>query len=478
MAPASTDKPVTFFSTQFPQSDCTELCSNVEFDPNAGPKGRYVKFNLDIGWALREGHSNRSSGSDPRTRLYDRVCCGYNACITEDCHAQLTGIEFRPKVTEKVDGDNMVKKRCKHCNKQLKRFSCPVKVYFKFTSNGCEMTHEGTHSHGRYERKHLSVEQNKQMDQFVQRYPKIPPKAATVGIDPNSRQVIQPISEIDSCLENRERAAYQMKISKQRVGLPTTETDPLALFSKIESDYPYFITAANILEQQFFISFRPPTIDTFVNFGRYPIITDVTYKAVKGCYLSSSVIYSPEIAKHVVIFQAILKGTSVLEYQQYFLHMFTTCKLDFIHPGKMFAVIMDLSQAQINGFLAAYSIYTGRNDGLSYLKGCYMHWMQSVQRISSYHNMVPPKHRKRFLKYAYKLRTTTSNQEFNLQLLAMITELPPTWKWIKWWLQPSIRSMVFNTESAMRPELRECRARTSNAIEAYLISSYCIPVST
>lgn len=81
--------------------------------------------------------------------------------------------------------------------------------------------------------------------------------------------------------------------------------------------------------------------------------------------------------------------------------MFTTCKLDFVNPGKMFGVIMDFSQAQINGFLAAYTMYTGRNDGLSYLKGCYMHWMQSVQRISSNHNMVPPEHHKRFLRYAY-----------------------------------------------------------------------------
>lgn len=42
------------------------------------------------------------------------------------------------------------------------------------------------------------------------------------------------------------------------------------------------------------------------------IVTDVIRKTVEGCYLSSSVIYSPEIAKHVVVFQAFFNGTSAV----------------------------------------------------------------------------------------------------------------------------------------------------------------------
>lgn len=431
MAPAKMNA-VTFFNNQFPNADCTETCDNVMFDHD---KNRYIRFNLDIGWALRPGHSNRiSKGDDPFMRLYDRVCCGYSACDNPNCAFQ--GIELRPGVEQKVHGDR-IEKQCKLCNQNLKAYPCPVRVYYKFTMKECVMTHKGTHSHGIYERKHLSEKQNKEIEQFVERYPNIEPKAATVGVDPQTCRVIQPISDIDPCLQNYENGAYEMRQAKQRIGLPTSQSDPFTAFHKIENDHPHYITDASIMQQQFCIAFRVPTIEIFLNFARYPIAMDITYKAVKGWYLCSSVIFSPEIKKHIVFFQAILKGTSTSDIQQYFSSMFRIFKLDF-DSDNVLGVIMDFSQAQINAFLNAYSTYTGRNDGLKYLKGCYMHWMQSVKLVSSNHSMVPPQHRKSFLRCTYNLRTATCNQEFNLQLLVMITQCPPTWKWIKWWLQPKI----------------------------------------
>lgn len=78
--------------------------------------------------------------------------------------------------------------------------------------------------------------------------------------------------------------------------------------------------------------------------------------------------------------------------------------------------------------------------------------MQSVQRVSSNHNAVPPQSREIFLRLVYDIRTTKSEEVFNKQLLAMTTQFPPTKNWIKWWLQPTIRSMLFNTLSVMKPD--------------------------
>ncbi|KAJ8651994.1 hypothetical protein O0I10_012389 [Lichtheimia ornata] len=459
---------VTFFNTPFPENDCTEWCPDVYFNH---AENAYDHFNLDIGWCLRGGNSN-CVGDDPSIRIYYRVCCGYNVCEDiKDEKCILKDIQLRPAVKPSVNKKRL-KQGCKGCNGDLVHYSCPVRVYYKFIPEGCEMRHQGTHSHKVCSRKHLSATQNRQMDELVTQHPAIQPKAASIGIDQQNRRVIEPAYNIDPILINRERVGYEMRKAKERKGQPISAKDPIEAFSKIQYEYPYFLMFANLIEQHFFISFKSPTIGPFVNFSQYPIVTDITYKAVRDCYLCSSVIYSPEIAKHVVIFQAIMKSTTTWQLQQYFLFLFTACKLNFIDKDKVFGFIMDFSQAEINGFLAAYSTYTSKDDGLMYLKGCYMHWMQSVQRVSSNHNAIPPPQRQFFLRWVYKIRTTTSEQVFNNQLFVMTTQFPATRSWIKWWLQPTIRSMNFNTCSVMKPSLRESGVRTGSVVR-YVLTEIC-----
>lgn len=73
----------------------------------------------------------------------------------------------------------------------------------------------------------------------------------------------------------------------------------------IQSEYPDFVTFANVLKDQLIITLRPSVMADYA----IPIITDVTYKAfAKGDYLCSSVLYFPEIRKHSLIFQTLLCG--------------------------------------------------------------------------------------------------------------------------------------------------------------------------
>ncbi|KAL1929319.1 hypothetical protein VTP01DRAFT_2378 [Rhizomucor pusillus] len=65
--------PVTFFNKRIPNGDFEEV-AKAKFDP---AKNAYVDFNLDIGWAMREGYSNRYSKSKAEIRRYKRKCCGH-----------------------------------------------------------------------------------------------------------------------------------------------------------------------------------------------------------------------------------------------------------------------------------------------------------------------------------------------------------------------------------------------------------------
>jgi hypothetical protein len=112
-------------------------------------------------------------------------------------------------------------------------------------------------------------------------------------------------------------------------------------------------------------------------------MTDVTFKAVKtDYYLCSSVVYSPDLKKNIGFFQATIKHQATEQFSVYFQAMF---KKFAINPDDFLGVLMDFSQSQREGFIDACQTAFGFTQArsLSYLKGCFMHWMQSVQRIKN-----------------------------------------------------------------------------------------------
>ncbi|KAF1796293.1 hypothetical protein FB192DRAFT_1257171, partial [Mucor lusitanicus] len=118
------------------------------------------------------------------------------------------------------------------------------------------------------------------------------------------------------------------------------------------------------------------------------VITDVTFKAVpKGYYFRSSVIYVEQLKKHVVFLQTIIKGNTSQVFQQYFILLLT--KFD-IKLETFLGVIMDFSAAQREGFILALKqvFAVKKHNALPFLKGCYMHWMQSVKHISKHRQIV------------------------------------------------------------------------------------------
>ncbi|KAI7850086.1 hypothetical protein BDC45DRAFT_573224 [Circinella umbellata] len=85
--------------------------------------------------------------------------------------------------------------------------------------------------------------------------------------------------------------------------------------------------------------------------------------------------------------------------------------------------------------------------------GCYIHWMQSVQRISSNHNTIPYDEADKFRHLVYTIRTTKDAEEFCRSWNEVVTCYKNSYKWLQWWLQPSISSMIFRHCTGMDDNL-------------------------
>ncbi|CAO3637917.1 unnamed protein product [Mucor fragilis] len=107
----------------------------------------------------------------------------------------------------------------------------------------------------------------------------------------------------------------------------------------------------------------------------------------------------------MVLFQAIIGGLEASNFADYFIQLF---KQLGINKHQFLGMIMDFSAAQRLGFVHAYNYYFNNSadgsgsaeqmaEALGFLKGCYMYWMQSVQRTVPNHAVVDPALRQEFL---------------------------------------------------------------------------------
>ncbi|KAI7856038.1 hypothetical protein BDC45DRAFT_581692 [Circinella umbellata] len=285
---------------------------------------RYCKFNLDIGWAMKGGHSNRRADKNgDRIRKYDRVCCGYFTCENGNC--KVYNLPRRPPARKNAVCKEL-NEGCKSCSGTRAHKPCPARVVYIFSKKGCTMSHINMHWHGQYSRKHLSMEQNNAMDNYVEKNPTLRPKGATVGIDSRTGTIISSTQEIDPILGNRERTRYETRKAKERMNITSLDNDPVKPFLKINNAYPGYLTAASALPDLVLNSFRGPSMPSCARITMFSIATDVTYKAVGSYYLCSSLIYSVESRRHVVIFQAILDKLTEASYQHYFTTLFSVLR--------------------------------------------------------------------------------------------------------------------------------------------------------
>ncbi|GAA5796228.1 hypothetical protein HPULCUR_001598 [Helicostylum pulchrum] len=178
--------------------------------------------------------------------------------------------------------------------------------------------------------------------------------------------------------------------------------------------------------------------------------------------------------KHLVIFQAIIKKLDTNQFALYFEVLF---KHFDIVPETFLGMIMDFSLSQRECYLKALfsSFGLDKAHAMPFLKGCYMHWKQSVQKIVSNYAIVPPSKRKLFKTLTHQVRSTTSRRVFVQSGRRILEEFPCARPRLKCWLQPSVASTVFNCHTLMKEDLHKHVSHcTENVFDNILYKSYQI----
>ncbi|KAL1929526.1 hypothetical protein VTP01DRAFT_1664 [Rhizomucor pusillus] len=167
---------VTYSKARFPNGDYEEV-AKAKFDQS---KNAYVDFSLDIGWAVRGEYSSCYSKPKPEIRRYKRKCCGHIVCENDNCN--LKNQQLRP-CGDKKALEKQLEKSCATCGFRFAHYECPVEAFFRFSGEQCVLQHKGIHSHN--------------IDDAVRSTHNLRAKAATVGINPKTGQVMPSLLEIN-----------------------------------------------------------------------------------------------------------------------------------------------------------------------------------------------------------------------------------------------------------------------------------------
>lgn len=108
-----------------------------------------------------------------------------------------------------------------------------------------------------------------------------------------------------------------------------------------------------------------------------------------------------------------------------------------------------------------------QEEALQYQRGCLMHFKTSSNRLRRDGSLVPIALQDTFdhvTNVMLSIHTTT--QEYNEAVTRLRTEFPTIKDWLKWWLRPTIASMIFPACSKMSTDLASQIPTTTNPIEA------------
>ncbi|KAI7860793.1 hypothetical protein BDC45DRAFT_492827 [Circinella umbellata] len=157
--------------------------------------------------------------------------------------------------------------------------------------------------------------------------------------------------------------------------------------------------------------------------------------------------YFPEIRKHALIFQAVIGGLTTEYFHQYFLALFSLYEIDFSSADNFMGMPKRID---------FYQLYTPYwyDEWATVLKGL----IHALDAVSA---------KDKFLELASNLRTIPTITDFDNVCNSILNEFPNARRWLRWWLQPDVRSMIFVSGLIMKSNLRFHICRTSNSVESF-----------
>ncbi|KAI8067676.1 uncharacterized protein B0P05DRAFT_573733 [Gilbertella persicaria] len=223
----------------------------------------------------------------------------------------------------------------------------------------------------------------------------------TTGISSRTGETIGAARNVDPVLSNLDRVKYEMNKIRARLNF-SKSSEFLGEFTKVRKEFDGFITYAQVInEKDVFLSFSPPDIRYAISFWlpsqSSPVSLTRRFLIAKNTSVPQS-FTSPNFVVTLFFFQAIIGDLEAYNFAEYFIQLFKQMK---INKYQFLGKIMEFSAAQRLGFMHAFHFYFNNSaDGsgsseqmtetLGFLKGSYMHWMQSVQRVISNHAVAAP----------------------------------------------------------------------------------------
>ncbi|POW14230.1 hypothetical protein PSHT_07487 [Puccinia striiformis] len=207
------------------------------------------------------------------------------------------------------------------------------------------------------------------------------------------------------------------------------------------------------------------------------LISDVTYKFFQDGYLLTTSMYCEDVSRWIPVQLSWIRGLSDKYYEIHFTVLFRQFLIDSISATEreeLATSIVDFSQAQTNGFVAAYCNVFGkisRQEAINKLRGCTEHFRQSITRGKGNHNAIRPDQEARFEGMCLALleRVDDAGRTHEERMDEVRRLFPKIKRWIDWWSMADVAHMLFPSCRPMpedSPDGEDGLPKTTNAQES------------
>lgn len=217
------------------------------------------------------------------------------------------------------------------------------------------------------------------------------------------------------------------------------------------------------------------------------IFSDASYNMMKDFYKMTSSAFCHKTMSTVILFSSWLRRLTAKGYADHFEQLFTE-NPSLVKDGASLLCILigDFCPSQQKGlfiglgrFVLKYlqkditmgevtdelGLKTGKKIAQKNIRGCLFHWRQSVVRIADNGWVVHPALRSNFINLTDKLLKCDAN-DFVETVMQLESQFERCSAWIRWWIQPSVGSTIFNAMRIMDQIVAKHSASTNNNAES------------
>ncbi|KAF5319194.1 hypothetical protein D9619_008741 [Psilocybe cf. subviscida] len=421
-----------------------------------------------------------------------RRCLGIIQCDNNDCKMIIRPHTKSVRLARQLSGE------CE-CGYDLNHIRCNAGSQLWKWSEGVHYFHQGDHHHERPTHiLHTSRTEERRFEAIVRAHPTTKALGLQVGV-PGIDGPGESVTQISDVFLNVSRVAKERSKIIKGDGSATGDVF-IQKLTKFHKDYPGLITDINLDDGAAVISLQSPFMRSLlVRPERLPEPVNGTVNdAAHGWWkernslLMISSVYCEVLNRWLPGFISYMDGATTEHYTRHFFGFFRSVILAAEEAGislndALFAGVMDLCEAERNGFLNAWMlIWTifredplARDElalyaaGEALLRACKRHFEQQVDRVSNIAEAVKPESKEHFRSRGKALLNSGDSREFLRRVDALLGEFPQTTPWLGWYRRPSHAQMLFETERRMEADIWESIPDTTNAEEAMHWTLYC-----